>query len=91
MAICYLSIAQFLAMFLYSGGVLLMRKNKENIPGLIYFNVIVWVYVSLREVRSNAKWQISLILLLEYGSCESALYRKLLENRISNAILKFLR
>ncbi|CAI2332829.1 unnamed protein product [Caenorhabditis sp. 36 PRJEB53466] len=43
-AICYLSIAQFLAMFMYSGGVLLMRKNRENIPTLVYINVIVWVY-----------------------------------------------
>ncbi|UMM19191.1 hypothetical protein L5515_014909 [Caenorhabditis briggsae] len=42
--ICYLSIAQFLAMFLYSGGVLFMRKNQKNIPTLIYINVIVWVY-----------------------------------------------
>lgn len=49
-AICYLSIAQFLAMFMYSGGVLLMRKNRENIPTLIYFNVIVWVYVSWKTL-----------------------------------------
>uniref|UniRef100_A0A8R1DEB6 G_PROTEIN_RECEP_F1_2 domain-containing protein n=1 Tax=Caenorhabditis japonica TaxID=281687 RepID=A0A8R1DEB6_CAEJA len=46
-AICYLLIAQILAMFLYTGGVLFMRKNRENIPTLVYFNVIVWVYVSL--------------------------------------------
>ncbi|EFO91592.1 CRE-SRA-12 protein [Caenorhabditis remanei] len=62
--ICYLSIAQFLAMFLYSGGVLLMRKNQKNIPPIVYTNVIVWVYappyacVSLAPLILYSLWNL---------------------------------
>ncbi|EGT40965.1 CBN-SRA-12 protein [Caenorhabditis brenneri] len=62
--ICYLSIAQFLAMGLYSVGVLLMRKNQKNIPTLVYFNVIVWVYappyacVSLAPLILYSLWNL---------------------------------
>ncbi|CAD6190107.1 unnamed protein product [Caenorhabditis auriculariae] len=44
LAVCTITTAQFIALAIYSGGILLMRTNQDHFTLFAYFAIIPWVY-----------------------------------------------